>query len=210
MPFCLACQTLCRRLLLDQIYQTLRGWCVNLPVSTHPTCWRRARSRLLEHSQPTPHSTQAGGLFTGVYGVATDGTSQWGLYRQENDFAQVSDYLACLMTSSLALEAYQNNQQMQQVCREGQELYQNTSPVQNTIDQFNEAIAGITTRIAEQCGAHNCLNASTIEPSQRNSYPSVQGSVCMSSFAPANPSQCANFSWDPHNPMTCYGSGMLM
>ena len=61
-------------------------------------------------------ATQAGGLFMGVYGVDTDGTSQWGLYRQENDFAQVGDYLACIMTSSIALQAYQNTQQMQQVC----------------------------------------------------------------------------------------------
>ena len=59
-------------------------------------------------------------------------------------FKQSTDYLACVMKSTVT-----------QLANEGRQYMDDTR-----ITEFDNAISGVVTYIADNCGAHNCLNAS--------------------------------------------------
>jgi hypothetical protein len=55
-------------------------------------------------------------LFTVLFAPSSSqDTAQWQVYQQDQNFAQAEDYLACIMTSSMSLMAYQNQQLTTQV-----------------------------------------------------------------------------------------------
>ena len=85
-----------------------------------------------------------GGLFMGIYGASTSQTSEWAQYEQQKMFKQSTDYLACVMEASISQLAYEGRQYMDDT----------------RITEFDNAISGVVTYIADNCGAHNCLNAS--------------------------------------------------
>lgn len=87
-----------------------------------------------------------GGLFTGIYGASTAQTSEWEKYEQQKMFKQSTDYLACVMESSISQLAYDGRQYMDDT----------------RIIEFDNAISGVVTYMADNCGAHNCLNASKV------------------------------------------------
>jgi hypothetical protein len=87
------------------------------------------------------------------------------------------------------------------------------------IDNFNQAVAAVLTSLEYNCPAHNCINASTIDPSQRNQR---MNATCVSAYKPTNPKTCIpkqetlvdpwtkrpftiDKGWDPNDIVQCQG-----
>lgn len=74
------------------------------------------------------------------------------------------------------------------------------------INNFNNAINSVSSYMADNCEAHNCLNVSTVEPSQRNAATGRAGASCVAPHKPVTGSDCSNVTWDPKNPRLCRGA----
>ena len=69
------------------------------------------------------------------------------------------------------------------------------TPLSNTQNIQNE------TKVANRCGAWNCLNATNLPPSQRNA---AVGADCVGAGAPTPANACAGVThWDPSAPKRC-------
>lgn len=74
------------------------------------------------------------------------------------------------------------------------------------INNFNSAIAAVSTYMQDNCEAHNCLNTTDLDPSQRNAATGRAGASCVAAYKPVQGSDCSNVVWDPQNPRLCRGA----
>ena len=86
-------------------------------------------------------------------------------------FKQQQDYLACVMDAQVSNAVYQLNQRMDD----------------DRISNFNQAVAAVLSLLNENCPAHNCINASTIAPSQRNQ---IMNATCVTAYQPTVANVC--------------------
>lgn len=113
-----------------------------------------------------------GAMFSGIWGAATaQDTSDFQRYKMEMAFKQQQDYLSCVMEAQVSNAAYQINQRMDD----------------DKIEGFNQAIAAVLLDLRDNCGAHNCLNASRVEPGKRND---MMNAACVQQMTPTVDKLC--------------------